>query len=198
LYYITIIIFDIYYLHFLTLSTISDEIFIGVVHRDLKPENLLLSDPSDTAILKIADFGLSAVVFAREGVEGGYVAVDGNEEQSDSRQQQQKIQYGQLPSPIEIFQTSPAGPRQQQHHYSSPPGTPFPVPLRRLRSVVGSPHYIAPEIVNHGKPSTKRLLFFIQSLFFLSWAADMKSYLTITSIIIFIIVIMISQLMKIS
>jgi len=40
----------------------------GVVHRDLKPENLLLSDPSDSAILKIADFGLSAVVFATECV----------------------------------------------------------------------------------------------------------------------------------
>ena len=46
--------------HSLTLSR------IGVVHRDLKPENLLLSDPSDSAILKIADFGLSAVVFAAE------------------------------------------------------------------------------------------------------------------------------------
>jgi serine/threonine protein kinase len=42
----------------------------GVVHRDLKPENLLLSDPSDSAILKIADFGLSAVVFATEGLGG--------------------------------------------------------------------------------------------------------------------------------
>lgn len=42
--------------------------FAGVVHRDLKPENLLLSDPSDSAILKIADFGLSAVVFASENI----------------------------------------------------------------------------------------------------------------------------------
>ena len=38
----------------------------GVVHRDLKPENLLLSDSSENAMLKIADFGLSAVVFASE------------------------------------------------------------------------------------------------------------------------------------
>ena len=34
------------------------------MHRDLKPENLLLSDQSEYASLKIADFGLSAVVFA--------------------------------------------------------------------------------------------------------------------------------------
>ena len=38
----------------------------GVVHRDLKPENLLLSDNSDASILKIADFGFSAVIFASE------------------------------------------------------------------------------------------------------------------------------------
>lgn len=33
-----------------------------LVHRDLKPENLLLSDKSDTAVVKLADFGLSKVV----------------------------------------------------------------------------------------------------------------------------------------
>eukprot|EP01047_Picozoa_sp_COSAG01_P047693 COSAG01_NODE_4580_length_4903_cov_50.224396_4_plen_405_part_00 len=31
----------------------------GVVHRDLKPENILLSDDSDGAQIKLADFGLS-------------------------------------------------------------------------------------------------------------------------------------------
>ena len=34
----------------------------GVCHRDLKPENLLLADNRDGAVLKIADFGLSALV----------------------------------------------------------------------------------------------------------------------------------------
>lgn len=43
----------------------------GVVHRDLKPENLLLSDGTEQALLKIADFGLSAVVFAAEHELGG-------------------------------------------------------------------------------------------------------------------------------
>jgi serine/threonine protein kinase len=159
------IIFHISYFHLRTLTLL----ITGVVHRDLKPENLLLSNPSDNAILKIADFGLSAVVFAREGLDGGYIAVDSNEELSDSRKQQQLVQYGQLPSPIEIFQTSPAGLRQQHQHYSSPPGTPFPVPLRRLRSVVGSPHYIAPEIVNHGKNTDKNIRLFIRSLLFDHW-----------------------------
>ncbi|KAG1671375.1 hypothetical protein FOA52_011872 [Chlamydomonas sp. UWO 241] len=34
---------------------------LGVVHRDIKPENLLFSDFSDTATVKLADFGLSAM-----------------------------------------------------------------------------------------------------------------------------------------
>lgn len=35
---------------------------LGVVHRDLKPENLLLSSPSDSANIKLADFGLACSV----------------------------------------------------------------------------------------------------------------------------------------
>jgi len=38
-----------------------------VIHRDLKPENLLLTDDSDEADLKIADFGLSEVM--KEGAQ---------------------------------------------------------------------------------------------------------------------------------
>lgn len=34
----------------------------GIVHRDLKPENLLYSDfDEETAVLKLADFGLAKV-----------------------------------------------------------------------------------------------------------------------------------------
>jgi len=36
----------------------------GIVHRDLKPENLLLSDKTNTAIVKLADFGLSKITDA--------------------------------------------------------------------------------------------------------------------------------------
>jgi len=34
----------------------------NIVHRDLKPENLLLSDKTDRALIKVADFGLSKMV----------------------------------------------------------------------------------------------------------------------------------------
>ncbi|OQS06860.1 serine/threonine protein kinase [Thraustotheca clavata] len=70
---------------------------LGIVHRDLKPENLLLSD---TDVLKIADFGLSAQFIA---------AVSSS------------------PSEDKI--------------------PPKPSLFRRLKSVVGSPHYVAPEVL---------------------------------------------------
>lgn len=37
-----------------------------IIHRDLKPENLLYLDQSDNAALKIADFGLSKMLYAEE------------------------------------------------------------------------------------------------------------------------------------
>lgn len=51
----------------------------GIVHRDLKPENLLLSDDSENAVVKIADFGLSKIMDAQAVLQTacgtpGYVA----------------------------------------------------------------------------------------------------------------------------
>ena len=40
----------------------------GVVHRDLKPENILLSDNTDNATIKLADFGLSKLYNAETEV----------------------------------------------------------------------------------------------------------------------------------
>ncbi len=38
----------------------------GVAHRDLKPENILMSEDTDTAQLKIVDFGLSKIIGPNE------------------------------------------------------------------------------------------------------------------------------------
>jgi len=50
-----------------------------VVHRDLKPENILYSDPSESAAIRVADFGLARVVSGKEMMKTacgtpGYVA----------------------------------------------------------------------------------------------------------------------------
>lgn len=41
-------------LHFLRMK--------NIIHRDLKPQNLLLSDKSETPVLKIADFGFARFI----------------------------------------------------------------------------------------------------------------------------------------
>lgn len=34
----------------------------GIIHRDLKPENILMTDDSDSADIRLLDFGLSKIV----------------------------------------------------------------------------------------------------------------------------------------
>lgn len=116
----------------------------GVCHRDLKPENLLLSDSSDGAILKMADFGLSAVIFAAE---------------QSSPKNENEISISNNHNP----QTPP--PRGQQnnnfnyqnkernsanslnnYNYNYNNNGLSMSEVKRLKSVVGSPHYVAPEI----------------------------------------------------
>jgi serine/threonine protein kinase len=198
----------------------------GVVHRDLKPENLLLSDTSESALLKIADFGLSAVVFAAETdidctapaqlvsldrsesfdfyrlssstANSPDILVDGRGQgqgQGQGGRMRSVSQADDSPPPRAVFSSSssfsysssnpnritntppPSSSSSSSSSFSAsvsslgPPLTPEapsdagggqgpfsssaslglghavggPV-LRRLRSVVGSPHYIAPEV----------------------------------------------------
>jgi serine/threonine protein kinase len=41
----------------------------GIAHRDLKPENILMTDHSDTADLRLVDFGLSKIIGPNENCE---------------------------------------------------------------------------------------------------------------------------------
>ncbi|KAJ1428571.1 kinase-like domain-containing protein [Ochromonadaceae sp. CCMP2298] len=50
----------VHYLH--SLGVVHRDLKVGVVHRDLKLDNILLSGTVDNCIVKIADFGLSALV----------------------------------------------------------------------------------------------------------------------------------------
>ena len=38
----------------------------GIAHRDLKPENILMENDTETADLKIVDFGLSKIIGPNE------------------------------------------------------------------------------------------------------------------------------------
>ena len=114
----------------------------GVVHRDLKPENLLLSDTTENASLKIADFGMSAVIFAAEAVEYDRRIMTGPSLSSPSGYSSSSSLSPPSEPEENIFCFSPYSKSAHSQSLNSL------IPTRRLKSIVGSPHYIAPEIIN--------------------------------------------------
>lgn len=104
---------------------------------DLKPENLLLADADETEpVLKIADFGFSAL-FLHGGPSAVAAAASG------------ESGGGEGTPPANPGTCDPPAPQQEPALPSSPP-PPAPY-LRRLTSVVGSPHYVAPEVLRESQ-----------------------------------------------
>lgn len=109
----------------------------------------MLSDPTETAILKIADFGLSAVIFAAESNEEN---TDGLAVRSQNGQNSPGSKIPKQDNRANVFRLQSSSATSS---YSTPPKSTFtdiaPASFRRLKSVVGSPHYIAPEIASDGE-----------------------------------------------
>ncbi|GAX19504.1 hypothetical protein FisN_19Hh079 [Fistulifera solaris] len=143
----------------------------GIAHRDLKPENLLVhNSPNGDCVLKIADFGLSAE-FGTSAPNDNDTVVEslvGGPPNSvlntpDSARLRDREREGVPPSPSPI--------KVQMDRFLVAGGNALsfltcgsvedimcrpridgadgggPSPLRRMTSIVGSPHYVAPEII---------------------------------------------------
>jgi serine/threonine protein kinase len=129
----------------------------GIAHRDLKPENLLIhNDASGECTLKIADFGLSATfgLTQTNTLEGGLntprkIRPDSNSPISGlSPLFRERFTFQSLGQSALSLLT--CGGVEQINEcfvpYHKEPRSA--AALNRMTSIVGSPHYVAPEIIS--------------------------------------------------
>ena len=158
----------------------------GIAHRDLKPENLLVhTDEDGGTILKIADFGLSATfsVFDDETVKDSLasptvspmrstrsVFTEGDTGFNSGRAARTTGNNTPANANSSFSQSIAAvGATALQYltcgniedvQWCGPDNIPedelVTSPLRRMTSVVGSPHYVAPEIISQSDKEGKK------------------------------------------
>jgi serine/threonine protein kinase len=146
----------------------------GIAHRDLKPENLLVHNGSDgRCTLKIADFGLSATfglnaeeepvesvtrspssvdldkystVSANNKVAPSFPLSTGSDPASPMRTISAALSYLTCGAIEDVAWCQPSLVNANE---------PSTLSLRRMISVVGSPHYVAPEIISQHEEDGK-------------------------------------------